>query len=101
MIARIWTARSTSGNAERYQQHFERDVLPALRRTTGYVGSTVLRQATGADTLITVITRWQSMDAIQQFAGPDLDRAVVADEAVRLLTAWDRRVQHHDIAFNE
>ena len=47
---------------------------------------------------ILVITVWQSFSAIDAFAGPDREAAVVAPEAAALLTHYDRRVRHFEIA---
>lgn len=50
---------------------------------------------------IMVITFWRSSDAIRRFAGADLDEAVVAEEAVGLLTQFDRRVRHYEVVVKE
>jgi len=45
-----------------------------------------------------VLTVWQSNSAIDAFAGPDREAAVVAPEAAALLTDYDRRVRHFEVA---
>jgi hypothetical protein len=47
---------------------------------------------------IVVTTYWQSLAAIDAFAGPDREFAVVAAEAAALLTDYDRRVRHYEVA---
>ena len=44
------------------------------------------------------MTVWQSNPAIEAFAGPDREAAVVAPEAAALLTDYDRRVRHFEVA---
>jgi hypothetical protein len=44
------------------------------------------------------LTFWQSLDSIRAFAGADLEKAVVADEAIPLLTHFDKHVRHFDVA---
>jgi hypothetical protein len=44
------------------------------------------------------VTVWQSFDAIDAFAGSDRETAVVASEAAALLTDYDRRVRHYEVA---
>jgi hypothetical protein len=44
------------------------------------------------------MTIWQSNSAIDAFAGPDREAAVVAPEAAALLTDYDRRVRHFEVA---
>lgn len=50
---------------------------------------------------IVVVTFWRSLDAIRTFSGPDLERAVVADEAAALLAQFDRRVKHYEVAVKD
>jgi len=96
-ILRRWSARSTEAQLPKYLDHFSKNVLPELRRVPGYLGATVsLRRAEG-EVEIFVETNWRSLDSIRNFAGSDLEAAVVAPEAVALLTSFDRRVQHSEI----
>ena len=50
---------------------------------------------------ILVETMWRSLEAIRNFAGPDLEAAVVGGEAAVLLTKFDRRVHHYEIAVSD
>jgi hypothetical protein len=49
-------------------------------------------------TEILVMTVWRSFTAIDAFAAPDREAAVVAPEAAALLTDYDRGVRHYEIA---
>jgi heme-degrading monooxygenase HmoA len=98
MIARLWSARTTQVQAQAYLRHFSKAVRPALRGFEGYVSSTVLTRPADAAIEILVITVWHSFDAIAAFAGADRESAVVAPEAAALLTDYDRRVRHFEIA---
>jgi hypothetical protein len=46
---------------------------------------------------VVVSTRWDSLDAIRAFAGDDIARAVVHDEAAALFADYDRTVRHFEI----
>jgi len=48
-----------------------------------------------------VATLWQSLEAIQKFAGPDVAGAVVREEAAALLKEFDRRVRHFQVALTD
>ena len=98
MIARLWSARTTQAKSQSYLQHFSSAVLPALRKFDGYVSSTVLTRPGNNETEILVLTVWQSFTAIDAFAGPDREAAVVGPEAAALLTDYDRRVRHFEVA---
>ena len=101
MIARVWTARATPAGSIAYRDHLERRVLPILRSLDGYQGASLLIRADGEEVEILVITRWRSPEAIRGFAGDDLERAVVADDAAVLLTEWDQLVRHYDVSLND
>jgi heme-degrading monooxygenase HmoA len=97
MIARISRAQTTSTQARAYTEHLKNAVLPAVRKVKGYEGAMLLQRQTGDDVELIVITWWNSLEAISGFAGDDIERAVVADEAADLLTQFDDRVLHYDL----
>src|SRR5919201_4282727 len=97
MIARVWTARARPGGADAYAAHFNDHVLPVLEAVVGYEGATLLRRARGDSIELIVVSWWKSEDAIRGFAGDDFERAVVADEAKRLLTSFDDVVRHYEV----
>lgn len=99
MIARRWTARAKgSEQADAYVVHFERTVRPQLERTDGFLGATLERIQDDGESQIVVVTRWESMGAIRSFAGEDVDRAMVDPEARAILSEFDSRVQHIEVA---
>jgi len=97
MIARVWTARARPDGADAYATHFSDHVLPALEAVDGYQGATLLRRARGESTELVVISWWISEEAIRGFAGDAFERAVVADEARRVLTSYDDTVRHYEV----
>jgi heme-degrading monooxygenase HmoA len=101
MIARVWSAQATRAHAPAYIEHVRAQVLPKLKALDGYAGVWLFERSLGNDVEIVVTTFWRSVDAIHAFAGNDLDRAVVAEEAATLLTQFDRRVRHYDIAMKD
>jgi heme-degrading monooxygenase HmoA len=101
MIARVWSAQTTKAQAPAYVGHLRSQVLPSVRDVSGYEGAMLLERATSDAVEIIVITFWLSIDAIRGFAGPDVERAVVAEEAVPLLTQFDRRVRHYEVVVHD
>ncbi len=101
MIARVWSARATPARAPDYVEHLGTRVLPGLRAVDGYAGGMLLQHPTADAVEILVITFWQSLDSLRAFAGDDLEAAVVADEAAALLTQFDRRVRHYEVAVKD
>lgn len=97
MIARVWHGSTRPVDADRYVSHLRQHVVPALDAIDGFRGVHLLRRARGDRVDFTVITMWESLEAIGRFAGKDPEVAVVAPEAQAILTAYDRRVAHYDV----
>jgi heme-degrading monooxygenase HmoA len=101
MIARVWSAQATPAQAPDYAEHLRASVLPALRSVDGYAGGMLLQRAVPGAVEIQVVTFWRSVEAVRGFAGDDPEAAVVADEAAALLTQFDRRVRHYEVAVRD
>ena len=97
-IARHWSARTTEAQLPKYLEHFSKNVLPELRRVSGFLAATVSIRHSDNEAEIFVETTWRSLEAIRAFTGADLEAAVVAPEAAALLTDYDSRVRHFEIA---
>jgi len=100
MVVRFWSARTTQVRFPEYLRHFQERVLPRLREVDGYLEARVLSQSDGVVVQFIVETL-SSAAAVERFAGPDRDQAVIADEALELLTSYDHRVQHYHVDTRE
>jgi len=98
MIARLWSARTTPALSDSYLQHFTQAVRPELGRVVGFLGAMVSTRPAPGSVEILVTTYWTSFAAIDSFAGADREAAVVAAEAAALLTDYDKRVRHYEVA---
>ena len=99
VIARRWTALAEgSEQADAYAEHFANAVRPHLESTDGFLGATLERVEVDGGIEIVVVTRWESMAAISAFAGADVDLAVVEPEARAVLSHFDDRVRHIELA---
>jgi hypothetical protein len=101
MIARLWSAHTTPALSDSYLLHFEQSVRPELQRFEGFLGAAVCTRPIPGSVEILVTTYWQSFTAIDAFAGADRESAVVAPEAAALLTEFDKRVRHYEVAISE
>src|SRR5277367_1400796 len=100
MIIRSWNAVALPRNAEAYTRHFADSVLPALRRIAGHKGAYLLKKSGDASVELVVLTLWESMEAIHEFAGNIADEAVVEREAQAVLESFDRKVQHFEVVLS-
>lgn len=97
MILRIWKGWAALERPDDYPHHFREIVLPELRAIAGFAGAELLKRIEHDRILFTVVTRWESMDAVRAFAGEDLETAVVHDAAAAVLLGFDTMVEHHEL----
>jgi heme-degrading monooxygenase HmoA len=100
VILRAWTAYATNDNAKKYVAFFNDTLVPQLRQIPGHRGAMVLQRRADDAIEIIVHTFWDSMTAIERFAGADSETAVVEPEAAALLLSFDKQVKHFDVHFN-
>lgn len=97
MIARMWRGWAASTAADLYETFLRASFLPAAYSIPGFKGASVLRRIVGDEVEFTTITRFESVQAIKQFAGEDYEAAHVAPRARELLTRFDARCVHSEL----
>ena len=95
MISRHWKGTAKPGEEDNYVSHLSADTFPKLKGIDGFVRASVLKRPVAEGTEFLVITVWKSMAAIQLFAGPKPDLAVVPDVVQAMMTEYDRTVTHY------
>lgn len=96
-IVRLWKGRATAAKAADYVRHATQTVFPEVQSLPGHRGAYLLRRSVGNSVEFTVLTLWDSMDAVRGFAGPDPERAVVEPAARAALSDFDETVTHYDV----
>src|SRR5258708_32150667 len=71
----MWHGKTPTAKADEYLAFLQRRALPDYRGTPGNLAAYILRRADGDVTHFTTVTHWQSLRAIEAFAGEDLSRA--------------------------
>ncbi len=98
-IVRVWKGRGDAEGVARYcGDHFPKAVLPELEATAGFLAARVLTRAVERELEVVVETEWENLDAVRAFAGNDVDQAVVEPVVRELLTNFDTRVEHFEVA---
>ena len=98
MIARMWSGVAGADTVDAYLAHLRDVTFRALESVPGHRGAYVLRRPSADRVVVTVITMWDSIDAIRRFSGDDVEAAVVPPEAQALLASWDTRAVHWQVA---
>jgi len=97
MIVRTFNARATPEAAPAYMRFFRETLVPSLARIAGHRGALVFDRPDGSEVAITVLTFWESMDAVRSFAGDRPERAVLEPEARAILSSYDELVLHFTV----
>jgi heme-degrading monooxygenase HmoA len=97
MIARTWHGRVPATKADAYEAYLRRTGLADLAATPGNRGLLVLRRTDGDATHFVLTSLWDSVEAIQRFAGDDYTRARYYDEDDDFLLEREPLVTHYDV----
>lgn len=99
MIARVWHGWTTHADAPAYERLLRTIIFPgiAAKGVAGYRGITLLRRDADDEVEFVTIMRFDSLEAVRQFAGTnDYAAAYVPAEARALLRRWDERSGHFE-----
>jgi len=98
MIARVWHGYTRPANAGKYEAMLKPDIIPGLRNLKGYRGSILLRKPGPDEVEFITVTLWDSMEAIRAVAGVNYEKAVVPEERRAVLTRYDPKATHYEVA---
>jgi heme-degrading monooxygenase HmoA len=103
VIIRIWHGWTTPENAEEYEQLVVEENYEIIAEETGegYRGFEMARNDRGDEIEYVTITRFDSWEAVESFAGEDYEEAYVPPKAQDLLTRYDERVDHYEVTASE
>jgi len=97
MIARKWRGRVRADDAEVYRQIVIDTGIHDIRKVDGNVAAHLLQRTADDETEFTLITVWDSWDAIRRFVGDDLEAAVYYPEDDPYLLEKEPTVTHYEL----
>ncbi|HZQ67507.1 MAG TPA: hypothetical protein VFA68_03220 [Terriglobales bacterium] len=97
MIARIWTGLVRESDKDTYFEYLKKTGLDEYTSIPGNLGIQVLRRVHEGKCEFTLITLWDSYDAIRTFAGDDLEKAKYYPEDTKYLLHLDPCVKHYEV----
>jgi antibiotic biosynthesis monooxygenase (ABM) superfamily enzyme len=99
MILRIWHGWTIAENADLYEALLRKEIFGGIqdRHIPGFEGIQLLRRKAGDEVEFVTIMRFDSLDAVREFAGEDYEGAVVPEEARAVLSRFDARSQHYEL----
>ena len=97
MIARIWHGVTPKTKAGKYSDFLNARAIPDYRGVPGNLAVYILRRDERDKTHFVTLTFWESLEAIQGFAGEPADRAKYYLEDRDYLLAFEPKVQHWEV----
>jgi antibiotic biosynthesis monooxygenase (ABM) superfamily enzyme len=91
MIARIWHGWTKRTDAKTYENMLRDEIFPSIaaRNIKGYRGSELFIREADNETEFVTLLRFDSMDAVKEFAGADEAKPVIFPGVEQLLTRME------------
>jgi heme-degrading monooxygenase HmoA len=100
MIARIWHGKTAKRYFDDYMTFLKERAIPDYSSIEGNMGITFLRRLEKDEAHFTLITYWDSIEAIKKFAGEEFDKAKYYPEDLQYLLEFEERVVHHEVFYD-
>ena len=97
MIARIWHGVTPEHKAEEYAVYCLHTGVKDLRATDGNRGVYLLRMIRDGKAEFLVISLWDPLDCIQEFSGPDVEKAHYYPRDEEFLDEFEPQVNHFEV----
>jgi hypothetical protein len=99
MIARIWHGWTKQADAKMYENMLRDEIFPgiAARNIDGYRGAELFICEDGDEVEFVTLLRFDSMDAVKEFAGPNETKPVIFPGVEKLLTRMEP-ARHYRVA---
>ncbi len=97
MIARIWHGRTKAEDYEAYTAFLKERAIPDYRETEGFVRLVFLRNIKEDEGHFTLITFWENLEVVKNFAGEDYEKAKYYPEDKDFLLEFEEKVEHYEV----
>lgn len=100
-IAHIWHGRTLTSKADEYYAYLKEAGIKKIVSIPGNLGAQVFRHTNGNITEFTVISYWESQDAIRKFAGNDIEKARYLPRDRDYLLELEPNVKHFEVLLDD
>jgi hypothetical protein len=97
MISRQWRGLAKSTLADEYVAHLRTETFPQLSKIPEFVNASILRRTVPEGVDFLIVTNWDSIKAIEQFSGRELEAAVVPESVQKMMIEYDHKVRHYEV----
>jgi len=100
VVARMWHGRTRTSRADEYYSYLKAEGIDKIEAIPGNVGAQILRRTDGTVTEFTVISYWESREAIKAFAGDDIEKTHFLAKDPQYLLELEPKVKHFDVLYD-
>jgi antibiotic biosynthesis monooxygenase (ABM) superfamily enzyme len=99
MIARIWHGWTKRADAKTYEILLHDEIFPSIaaRKIQGYRGAELFIHEDGDEVEFVTLLRFESLDAVKEFAGEDETKPVIYPKAEALIVRMEN-ARHYRVA---
>ena len=97
MIARIWHGKTSIEKYEDYTSFLKQVAIPDYKKTNGFKDLIFLRNIEDNEGHFTLITYWENLEIIKNFAGDDFEKAKYYSEDNDFLIEFEEKVKHYEV----
>lgn len=97
MIARIWHGKTLDSLGDEYFEYIKKTGIKGIRSTEGNRGVYVLRRLENGEADFQLISLWDSLEAIKEFSGPEIEKAVYFPDDKKYLIELEPQVTHFEV----
>ena len=97
MIARIWTGITKIAHLEAYTDFMKSRAIPDYQNTPGFIKLSFLRRSDHEIAHFKLITYWENLEVIKNFAGLDYEKAKYYPEDQEFLLEFPEKVIHFEV----
>ena len=97
MIARIWNGRTKEVHLEDYTQLMKDIAIADYKKTPGFIKLSFLSSVENGVAHFKLITYWDNLEVIKNFAGADYEIAKYYPEDEPYLLEFEEKVAHFEV----
>ena len=101
MICRMWRGWTAPDHADAYERYLTGELFPRLQTELtgqGYRGYHLLRLEKASETEFVTLVWFESLAAVQSFAGANYERPVISEKARGWLAHYAERCEHYELS---
>jgi heme-degrading monooxygenase HmoA len=98
MIERHWKGVARPEEAQNYIGHLQTKTFPHMAKMSGFLKATILKRPADKGVEFLIVSAWDNIESVRQFAGEQVEVANVPREAQEMMVEFDLFAVHYEVA---